>query len=300
LKATLHNLSDNLTLIGLAPPLRGYSNFIGVWLYHRHDEIYLVDVGPASTAENLLQALHDLQIEHLDYILLTHIHLDHAGAVGELAARFGSTPIVCHGSALTHLVDPTRLWEGSQKVLGTTAAGYGPIRPVAADRLIDAREFRSRAVEAIETPGHSAHHVSYLTPDYLFAGEAGGVRLAEFDYLRPATPPKFFLDVALESLNKLIKRKPARLCYGHFGLAENGREMLRRHHRQLRLWERIIRDVTKASGGEDRTAACLKALMLEDPLLGGFEMLPADIKERETFFLSNSIRGFLGYVDRPE
>lgn len=296
MKATLHNLSDDLVLIGLAPPLRGYSRFIGVWLYHRHDVSYIVDVGPASTAEDLLQALRELEIEHLDYILLTHIHLDHAGAIGEIAARFANTPIVCHGAAIPHLVDPTRLWQGSLKVLGATAAGYGPIRPVPADRLIDVEKFHAKTVEPILTPGHAPHHVAYRTSHCLFAGEAGGVWLPEFDYLRPATPPKFFLDVALDSVDKLIGCRPSCICYGHFGLAENGHEMLRRHHRQLRLWEQIIRKVMGAFAEEDPTGACLNDLLRKDPLLSGFHRLPADIKERETFFLSNSIRGFLGYV----
>ena len=181
-------------------------------------------------------------------------------------------------------------------MLGAIAAGYGPIRPVRAERLIDTAQLRSKAIEAIETPGHAPHHVSYLTPDCLFAGETGGVWLPEFKYLRPATPPKFFLDVALESLDKLIARKPTRLCYGHFGLTEKGGEMLSCHHQQLRLWEQIIRKAVKTSGGQDPAPRCLAALLQQDPLLSGFETLPADIKERETFFLSNSIHGFLGYV----
>jgi len=87
-------------------------------------------------------------------------------------------------------------------------------------------------------------HVSYLTEKYLFAGEAGGVFLSlnsGDEYLRPATPPRFFLEISTGSINTLIERNPERICYGHYGIRENAVNMLKKHRNQLLLWEEIIR-----------------------------------------------------------
>ncbi len=122
-------ISDDLSLITLNPPINGFENFVSAWLY-QGEICFLVDVGPASTADGLLNILAEANVVHLDYILLTHIHLDHAGAIGEIAAAFPQTPIVCHPAGIPHLVEPQRLWEGTKKVLGSTANGYGPIRRI--------------------------------------------------------------------------------------------------------------------------------------------------------------------------
>jgi glyoxylase-like metal-dependent hydrolase (beta-lactamase superfamily II) len=294
----IQNVSDDLFLITLTPPIDGFVSFISAWLY-QSDLTCLVDVGPSSTAEGLISTLDELNIQHLDFILLTHIHLDHAGAVGEMAAHFPKTPIVCHPAGIPHLVEPSRLWEGTQKVLGAMALGYGPIQAVSRNRFLDAQQFTSAAIVPIITPGHAAHHVSYLTKPYLFAGEAAGVH---FDnsrdriYMRPATPPKFFFDIALESVDKLIASKPKKLCYGHYGLATNAAKMLQNHRQQLFDWKAIIGDEIKRSNAGDLIEACAKRLLREDSLLANFHNLPENVQEREKYFLRNSIKGFAGYL----
>lgn len=296
--AKIQNVSDDLYLITLTPPLEGFVSFISAWLY-RGDITYLVDVGPSSTAQGLISTLEDLNIQHLDFILLTHIHLDHAGAIGEVAAHFPKTPIVCHPAGIPHLVDPTRLWEGTQKVLGSMALAYGPIQAVSQNRFLDAQHFTSEAIVPIITPGHAAHHVSFLTKPYLFAGEAAGVHFAisrDRVYMRPATPPKFFFDIALQSVDKLIAGKPEKLCYGHYGMAPDAATMLQNHRRQLFDWKRIIGEEIKRSDAEDLIEACVKRLLKEDSRLANFHHLSADIQEREKYFLRNSIKGFVGHL----
>jgi glyoxylase-like metal-dependent hydrolase (beta-lactamase superfamily II) len=296
--AKIQNVSDDLYLITLTPPLDGFVSFISAWLY-QSDITYLVDVGPSSTAQGLLSTLDELNIQHLDFILLTHIHLDHAGAIGEVAARFPKTPIVCHPAGIPHLVEPSRLWEGTQKVLGATALGYGPIQAVSENRFLDAQQFTSDAIVPILTPGHALHHVSYYTKPYLFAGEAAGVHFAisrNRVYMRPATPPKFFFDIALESVDKLIAGKPEKLCYGHYGMATDATTMLQNHRRQLFDWKAIIGDEIKRSNAEDLMEACVMLLLEEDSLLSNFHKLPDAVQEREKYFLQNSINGFVGHL----
>ncbi|MDX1709164.1 MAG: MBL fold metallo-hydrolase, partial [Desulfobacterales bacterium] len=243
MKTKIEQIADDLFLIPLTPAIEGFADFVCAWLY-RGNTTCLIDVGPSTSAPDLLRALRELDVDQLDAILLTHIHLDHAGAIGEIAETFPAAPIICHQVAIPHLIQPTRLWEGSQKVLGSMALAYGPIKPVSANRLQAASEYQSEFIKPITTPGHAAHHVSYQTEKYLFAGETGGVFISLPEnrfYLRPATPPKFFLQDALQSIDALIECGPQMICYGHYGVHPDAVRMLQIHYRQLQFWEKLIK-----------------------------------------------------------
>ena len=303
LNAKIQKIADDLFLIPLCPPITGFNNFISAWLY-RGKITCLIDVGPSSTAPDLLRALQKLNIDQLNYILLTHIHLDHAGAIGEITEAFSQTPIVCHPAGLSHLIEPSRLWEGTKKVLGSMALEYGPIKPIAENRILEVSRFNNEFITPIFTPGHAAHHVSFQTEKYLFAGEAGGVHRsmpANRYYLRPATPPRFFLDVAVQSLDALIACRANTICYGHFGIQKDAAKMLQAHRKQLLLWERLIKDEMDQHGNgigtQDHIDGCLTRLLKEDPLMAPFDQLPPDVQKRETDFLQNSIRGYIGYLE---
>jgi glyoxylase-like metal-dependent hydrolase (beta-lactamase superfamily II) len=295
----IQKIADDLFLIPLNLATTGFNEFISVWLY-RENRTVLIDVGPSITAADLLRALQELKINQLDYILLTHIHLDHAGAIGEIADAFPQTPIVCHQAGLPHLVEPSRLWEGTQKVLGSMALSYGPIKPVAANRLMAADDFSTEFITPIITPGHAAHHVSYQTEKYLFAGEAAGVYVSmpqNTFYLRPATPPKFFLDIALQSVDALIACHPHAICYAHYGINEDASKMLKIHRKQLLLWEKLIKDEMNNCGSKDPVDPCMQRLLKEDPLIADFDQLSSDMQARERYFLQNGITGYLGYLN---
>jgi glyoxylase-like metal-dependent hydrolase (beta-lactamase superfamily II) len=298
MEADIRPFGDGVFMLTLTPPLEGFSNFISAWLVQGRPS-FLVDVGPASTAGPLLTALDALGVTRLDYILLTHIHLDHAGAIGQVSARFPQARIVCHEKGIPHLVDPAQLWEGSRKVLQALADGYGPLDPVPPERFVAAQGFAADGIAALITPGHAPHHVSYVTPVCLFAGEACGVwyRFAGGrEYMRPATPPRFFMNAALESIETLIACAPKRMVVGHFGMIEDGKERLTRHREQLRLWEEWIRDRIGGPAGEASVARCMEGLLAEDPLLAAFDQFPPPAQKREKYFMGNSINGFLGWL----
>ena len=298
MKTKIEKIADDLFLIPLTPPIRGFTGFISAWLY-RGSTTWLIDVGPSACASDLLLALQHLDVRQLDAILLTHIHLDHAGAIGEIAEAFPRAPIICHQAAIPHLVDPSRLWDGTKKVLGSMALSYGPIKPVADNRLQEADRFEAESIKPIITPGHAAHHVSYQSEKYLFAGETGGVFIALPEnrfYLRPATPPKFFLDAALQSVDALIACHPQMICYGHYGAHPDAVEMLHIHRRQLQFWEQLLRAEKDKFNAAERDSKCLELLVREDRLMRNFDQLPADIQAREKYFLTNSINGYLGYI----
>lgn len=295
------SIAPNLHLIPLDQNLPGFTSFIGSWLY-KDKKTFLVDVGPASTIPLLVKSLKAIDVQHIDAIFLTHIHIDHAGGIGDLSVLFPPADIVCHESGIRHLVDPSRLWEGSLKSLGQTARTYGPFRPVRQDLLYSAANYNRHEILPIMTPGHAPHHVSYFVNPYLFAGEAGGVfvNVPGIDfYLRPATPPKFLFEIYVNSIDELIAVEPAKICYGHFGMTENAIEMLKTHKKQLFLWKKIIKnEMTRhpQTGDGNLMASCLHRLLKEDPLLKGFSHFDEATRTREKIFFQNSIKGFIEYL----
>jgi len=273
-----------------------FSRFIGSWACTGSLN-FLVDVGPANSAGRLIESLETLGMDRIDYILITHIHIDHAGALSRILSSYPMAKVVCHEKAIPLITDPSWLWAGSLSVLGDTARMYGEPKPVAEDRLIPHTRCTISGLEIIDTPGHAAHHLSFAYEDRLFVGEASGnfTQLESGPYLRPATPPRFFMEAFLASLEKLLALESRTLCYGHFGAAENSRDMLQRFRLQLLRWENIIRGEL-SKGEKDLVSRCMAILLEKDRELMRFQEMEPAFQDRERFFLINSINGFLGYL----
>ena len=278
------------------PTLPGFRKFISSWLYRDNGLTFVIDPGPLSTIPHLLAELHRLGVEQLDYLLLTHIHIDHAGGAGALLAAYPQAQVICHPEGIRHLIAPEKLWQGTQNVLGPLAAAYGEILPVPAGRL----SFREKvgSCQVWMTPGHAQHHLSFQFGDLLFAGEVAGVHypLAAGIFMRPATPPRFLLDVAQDSLTKLIALEPQRLVFAHYGLVEEAGAYLRIARDQLNLWVCAVA-TTAATRQKDREAAIIAWLLAHDEHYRNVTRLPADIRARERYFLGNSLKGMIEYVD---
>jgi glyoxylase-like metal-dependent hydrolase (beta-lactamase superfamily II) len=283
-------------LIELRQDRPGFDRFIGSWLCP-FDKTVVIDVGPSRSVTKLIESLSVLGIREVDFVLLTHIHMDHAGGLAEFLDHFPMARAVCHSKAISHLVDPSKLWLGSQKTLGDLAEAYGPIRPVKKERLIPHTEARVEGIDIIETPGHAPHHLSFIIQENLFAGEAGGIYLAvkDWEYLRPATPPVFFLKEFLGSIDRLLTAKDLPICYAHFGKANSSHRMLKRERAQLLLWETVLREeITK--GDHRLMERGMARLLAEDPELNAFEAMSSADQDREKFFIGNSIKGYLGFL----
>ncbi len=129
MQPTITPAGDGVFQIHLTPPaLPGFGDFISSWLM-TGPATCLVDVGPASTADQLSAGLAALGVTRLDFILITHIHLDHAGATGHIAARFPEARIVCHDKGIPHLVDPAQLWKARARCWGRSRTGTGRFSP---------------------------------------------------------------------------------------------------------------------------------------------------------------------------
>ena len=162
-----------IKLIEIKQDSPGFNGFLGSWACMGPVN-FLVDVGPANTSGRLIRTLESFGLNHVDYIFLTHIHIDHSGALADVLEHYPMAKVVSHEKGIKFLVDPSKLWAGSLSVLGDTARGYGEPKPVQEKNLVPHTRFQQPEFTIIETPGHAAHHLSLTYKDYLFAGEAAG------------------------------------------------------------------------------------------------------------------------------
>ncbi|GAB6274786.1 MAG: MBL fold metallo-hydrolase [Peptococcaceae bacterium] len=294
--------SSTILTVDLPQDMTGFRKFISSWVVLTKDYNFLVDAGPSSTIPVLIKKLEILGVNSIDYIFLTHIHLDHAGGIGHLIEHFPKLKVVAHKKSIPHLLNPVFIWEGSKKTLGEVAVKYGEIKPVPLKSLVNEP---GDAVKIIDTPGHAAHHLSFQFQDILFAGEAGGVYLGGLDenefYLRPATPPRFFFETANSSLEKLMALNAEKICYGHYGFARDANKMLNFYRNQIFLWKDIIKTVIDESvhkSDEEVALLSFKKLLKEDRIFARYLKLDKDIQQRERYFVLNSIKGFLGCLRR--
>lgn len=290
---------DRTIALKLSPPLPGFEEFITVYIL-RGEKTALIDPGPKTCIPELLDKLKELNInpESLEYILITHIHIDHAGGLGELMRYAIRARAMVHPLGVRHMASPDKLWQGSLKALGWVAEQYGNIDPAPESRLVAAVEgmtlnLGDRDLRVIFTPGHAPHHISFWDPESkeLFLGEAAGVYHHDVDAVRPATPPPFDLEATLDSLQKLTSLKATSLYYYHGGWVSPELNTIERSRRQLLLWKDLI--PLAQSGQREKV---FTFLLEQDEELRRLRKLPEPQFEREKFFILNSIAGFLNYL----
>lgn len=225
----------------------------------------LVETGSQSSVDTLLGELATLGVgaDDLAGIVVTHIHLDHAGGVGDVARAFPNATVYVHERGARHLADPSRLVQSAAMVYGDLLDSlYGRLDPTAPERihvLEDGEEIEvssNRRLTTVDSPGHAKHHLA-LHDDVsglLFAGDAVGVRLPDVGILRPATPPPDFdLDQAITSLRAFADRRPAGIALAHYGLVPDPEDILVEAEDTLRSWAEVAerawredRDITDA------------------------------------------------------
>lgn len=295
-------VAENLYLVDLPQELEGFRKFISCWVVKEGDRAMLVDVGPRATIPKLIEALNYLKIKEVEVVLLTHIHLDHAGGIAEILERYPEATVVVHDFGKKHLVNPEKLWSASLEALGKIAEVYGKPKGISEDRIHEGKiSFAGKEVKVVETPGHAPHHQSYVFEDLLFVGEAFGVHmpLKNDYYLRPATPPRFEYEVAMDSIEKILALGSKKTCFGHFGFKRGSVEIAEKAMKQLRLWVSTIYDILcrKDIRDEERVAEiAIRELIEKDPKFSNYRLLDEDIKKREDFFIRNTIRGIQQFV----
>jgi glyoxylase-like metal-dependent hydrolase (beta-lactamase superfamily II) len=286
-------ISTELTNLALPIDLefRGRPRYIASCLLASENEIAIVDPGPSHSVDVLRRKLADVGVSISDVttILLTHIHLDHAGVTGTLVAENPIIRVFVHERGAAHLVEPTRLLQSAASVFGAKGDEYwGAVEAVPTENVNVLRggeqlELGSRKFEVLYTPGHAKHHVSYFERErgIAFVGDALGIRTNDF-FVYPATPPP---DVDLERLQAsadLIEScKPKRLFLTHFGLMGEVEWHLADFRKRLGRWSEFVRQSLEQPGEDEARAKLFSEMAAVEAA--------SLLKENETDWFKNSV-----------
>jgi glyoxylase-like metal-dependent hydrolase (beta-lactamase superfamily II) len=224
----------------------GRDRVIGAYLLQTEDGLALNDCGPTTCVPELKARLAErgLELRDLRHLLLSHIHLDHAGAAGVLVREHPELQVHVSEIGVKHLVDPSRLETSARRLYGDEFDTlWGELAPVP-EQNVTAVGAEVVGLGCFPSPGHAAHHVCYLDAlGTLYAGDAAGVRILPSSFVLPPTPPP---EVDLEAwgttLDAILERRPERLALIHFGVAEDPQRHLRELRERLELWSERVRN----------------------------------------------------------
>jgi glyoxylase-like metal-dependent hydrolase (beta-lactamase superfamily II) len=221
----------------------GNPRTIGVYLLDTSGGLALHDCGPASCVDTLKAGLaergHELQdVKHL---LLSHIHLDHAGAAGTLVREHPGLQVHVSEVGAPHLVDPSRLERSARRLYGDAFDDlWGELAPVPEENVHVAGD-RVAGLECFPSPGHASHHVCYFDGETVYAGDAAGVRIQPHrSVLPPTPPPEAEVEEWYRTLEQIERREPRRLALIHFGVADDVSRHLTELRERLDAWARRV------------------------------------------------------------
>ncbi len=247
-------LDSNFFLIDLKPA--NFPHFIASYVI-RAEKNAIIETGPVATIPNLLTGLREIGVElkDVDYVLVSHIHLDHSGGAGSLLRQLPKAKLVVHRRGAPHLEKPEKLWKqaNQERALGEVAKLYGEPIPVPRERMMIAEDNmifdlgRGIELEVLETLGHASHHQSFYerSGKRVFPGDTAGIYIPKHDAIIPTTPPPMRLRAILDSIEKLMRLEPELIYYSHFGGQSNAMEKLQKYSDQLRLWANVIVEMMK-------------------------------------------------------
>ena len=289
-------------LIDLKP--LGIENVIASYVL-RAKKVAIVETGPTVSIPNLLTGLQEIGIknEEVDYVAVSHIHIDHAGGAGTLLQKLPNARLIVHPRGAPHLIEPEKLWESTLQVLGKVAELYGKIQPVPKGQILTAYDGMvvdlgdNTELQVLETLGHASHHLSFSEnrSQGNFPGDAAGIYVSGYDVIVPTTPPPFNLEVTLASINRLIALKPKQLYYTHFGPASNAVKKLEEYASRLKLWAKIVSDSIK--NGKNFDAICQEVLEKDSSTKTVAGYIQNNLIFREGV-IRQDIQGFIEYLNR--
>jgi glyoxylase-like metal-dependent hydrolase (beta-lactamase superfamily II) len=230
----------------------GYPEIIATAVLQSAAGVALIDPGPSTTLENLRAALQrkGIAIADVRQLLLTHIHLDHAGVTGTLVRENPAIEVFVHERGAPHMIDPSKLMASTGRLYaGDMERLWGEFLPVPADRIrVLKGEERvtagGRELQVAYTPGHASHHVSYFDPSsrVAFVGDTAGIRRGDGSYILPPTPPPDIdLDAWRTSENRIVAWDPDTLFLTHFGPFHGARLHFQELMDRLDMWSGIVR-----------------------------------------------------------
>jgi glyoxylase-like metal-dependent hydrolase (beta-lactamase superfamily II) len=262
-------------------------------------EATLVETGPGTSVEPVTAALDHLGVApaELAHIVLTHIHLDHAGGVGQLAGRFPNATVWVHQRGAAHLVDPTRLVASTARVWGEPEMRelFGRVTPVATDRVrplgdADTISLGGRDLAVLDTPGHASHHVALVDSGTgaVFTGDALGIHVPDLPVLRPATPPpEFDLERYVASIERIRAAARSILLFAHFGPLADVDATCDLAIWRVRDWASVVEGAMAETEDPDELVSRLETAALEDVETGSQATLDLETLEDRLRLLSS-------------
>ena len=224
----------------------GRERVIGCYLLETDDGLALNDCGPATCVPALKAGLaeRELELGDIRHLLLSHIHLDHAGAAGVLVREHPGLEVHVSEIGAPHLIDPSRLEASARRLYGNEFDTlWGELAPVP-EKNVHIVGPEVLGVACFPSPGHASHHVCYLDGEgTLYAGDAAGVRILPSTFVQPPTPPpEVDLEAWALTLDEIERRRPERLALIHFGVAEDTERHLQELRERLADWSQRVRD----------------------------------------------------------
>lgn len=293
--------TPGITLIDLEPVTPYLAGYLGVYVL-RGEKVAIIDPGPAAYLEDLCRGLEEIGVrpQKVEYILASHIHLDHTGGAGAALKRMPQAKLIVHEKGKWHLNDPSRLWQATLTATPELIPHYGEPQPVPEDSMIGAREgmeidLGGMKIEVLLAPGHATHGLCffYRASRSLFEGEALGVYIPELDTTRLSAPPPFHWKDYLNTLDSLLTLNPDTVYYSHLGRADNAVDRLCKHREQSLLWGRLI-----SENMDKEWQDILEILRNEDEWVNSIEAFPQGRQQRETVAVRTGIQGYLDYFKR--
>jgi glyoxylase-like metal-dependent hydrolase (beta-lactamase superfamily II) len=271
------------------------------------DEPAIVETGPATSFEPVVAGLERLGVGRTDlaHVVVTHIHLDHAGGVWRIAERFPNATVWVHERGARHLADPTRLLASVTSIYGaeTMTSLFGPVEPVAAQRIRalgdgDLIELGRRHLETVSTPGHAKHHVALVdsATGAVFTGDALGIHPPDARVLRPATPPPDYdLELAVASIERIRERaRGAMLLFSHFGPVEEVDRICDLALERFRAWTDAVGEALERTEDLDEIVRVLREVARADAETGAEATLDLQAMETLSSIRMNAM-GIVGY-----
>jgi glyoxylase-like metal-dependent hydrolase (beta-lactamase superfamily II) len=290
-------------------------NFDAAYLLVEQGHAAFIDCGTKHSVPRMLDALEQAGCSpgQVEWLILTHVHLDHAGGAGELMTHLPNARLAVHPRGARHMIDPSRLWAGASAVYGEEEMqrSYGTVRPVPAERVVEAGdgyviELAGRPLMCLDTPGHASHHNAIWDPHSrtCFTGDTFGLSYRELDteagpFILPTTSPvQFDPDALHASIHRLISLQPQAMYVTHFGRIKDVERLADNLHEQIDAMVAIAMACDQCTDRHAALLASLEELYARRAMRHGWKTTRKDLLEVIGMDIELNAQGLEVWLDR--